>query len=206
MKYIYIIRTARVFSAIFRPYYMPVVGFIGLFSFTYLSLLPFNFKLFILLAIYCFTILIPQICIFCYRKINGWAPHQIRIQTNRTIPYAISIISYVACLWLMYRMHLPRYMCGIIVAALLIQASCAIINIWWKISTHSAGAGGIIGALLAYSTLFDFNIRSSWQQQNVTSTTYTWTSHRRNLIRHCFRIHRNYHLNRIYRIDKQQKQ
>lgn len=157
MKYIYIIRTARIFSAIFRPYYMPVVGFIGLFSFTYLSLLPFNFKLFILLAIYCFTILIPQICIFCYRKINGWAPHQIRIQTNRTIPYAISIISYVACLWLMYRMHLPRYMCGIIVAALLIQASCAIINIWWKISTHSAGAGGIIGALLAYSTLFDFN-------------------------------------------------
>ncbi|HIY36099.1 MAG TPA: phosphatase PAP2 family protein [Candidatus Paraprevotella stercorigallinarum] len=157
MKYIYIIRTARVFSAIFRPYYMPVVGFIGLFSFTYLSLLPFNFKLFILLAIYCFTILIPQICIFCYRKINGWAPHQIRIQANRTIPYAISIISYVACLWLMYRMHLPRYMCGIIVAALLIQASCATINIWWKISTHSAGAGGIIGALLAYSTLFDFN-------------------------------------------------
>lgn len=157
MKYIYIIRTARVFSAMFRPYYMPVVGFIGLFSFTYLSLLPFNFKLFILLAIYCFTILIPQICIFCYRKINGWAPHQIRIQANRTIPYAISIISYVACLWLMYRMHLPRYMCGIIVAALLIQASCAIINIWWKISTHSAGAGGIIGALLAYSTLFDFN-------------------------------------------------
>ena len=57
----------------------------------------------------------------------------------------------------MYRMHLPRYMCGIIVAALLIQASCATINIWWKISTHSAGAGGIIGALLAYSTLFDFN-------------------------------------------------
>lgn len=157
MKYIYIIRTARVFSAIFRPYYMPVVGFIGLFSFTYLSLLPFNFKLFILLAIYCFTILIPQICIFCYRKINGWAPHQIRIQANRTIPYAISIISYVACLWLMYHMHLPRYMCGIIVAALLIQASCATINIWWKISTHSAGAGGIIGALLAYSTLFDFN-------------------------------------------------
>ena len=157
MKYIYIIRTARVFSAIFRPYYMPVVGFIGLFSFTYLSLLPFNFKLFILLTIYCFTILIPQICIFCYRKINGWAPHQIRIQANRTIPYAISIISYVACLWLMYRMHLPRYMCGIIVAALLIQASCATINIWWKISTHSAGAGGIIGALLAYSTLFDFN-------------------------------------------------
>lgn len=157
MKYVYIIRTARVFSAIFRPYYMPVVGFIGLFSFTYLSLLPFNFKLFILLAVYCFTILIPQICIFGYRKINGWAPHQIRFQENRTIPYAISIISYVACLWLMYRMHLPRYMCGIIVAALLIQASCATINIWWKISTHSAGAGGIIGALLAYSTLLGFN-------------------------------------------------
>jgi membrane-associated phospholipid phosphatase len=29
--------------------------------------------------------------------------------------------------------------------------------VWWKISIHSAGAGGVIGALIAYSILFVFN-------------------------------------------------
>ena len=48
-------------------------------------------------------------------------------------------------------------MCGILVAALLVQAVCIVVNIWWKISMHCAGAGAIIGALLAYSVLFVFN-------------------------------------------------
>ena len=39
----------------------------------------------------------------------------------------------------------------------MIQLVCAVINIWWKISTHAAGAGGIIGALVAYSVIFMFN-------------------------------------------------
>ena len=35
--------------------------------------------------------------------------------------------------------------------------SVGIVNVWWKISMHSAGAGGVIGALVAYSVLFMFN-------------------------------------------------
>lgn len=42
-------------------------------------------------------------------------------------------------------------------AALVIQILCAIINVWWKISTHTAAIGGVTGALLAFSFLFAFN-------------------------------------------------
>ena len=79
------------------------------------------------------------------------------MRENRAIPYILFILSYVACLHLMFRMHMPRYMCGILVSALLIQMVCVIVNVWWKISMHSAGAGGVIGALVAYSVLFMFN-------------------------------------------------
>ena len=48
-------------------------------------------------------------------------------------------------------------MSGILVGALLIQGSCALINAKWKISMHCAGAGGAIGALVAYSLIFYFN-------------------------------------------------
>lgn len=157
MKYRTLIVTARLLSMVFRPYYMPIVGFVSLFTFTYLNLLPFYYKIPILLMVYVFTILLPRLCIWVYRKLNGWAPVQLRLRENRVVPYILFILSYVACLYLMYRMHLPRYMCGILYSALLIQMACAIVNIWWKISVHSAGSGGVIGALLAYSVLFMFN-------------------------------------------------
>ena len=144
-------------SVISRPYYMPVVGFLALFTFTYLSLLPLFYKLLVLSMVWIFTIALPRLCVFVWRKLNGWAPMQLRLRERRAVPYVMFMLSYTACLHLMFRLHLPHYMCGILVAALLVQAVCIVVNIWWKISMHCAGAGAIIGALLAYSVLFVFN-------------------------------------------------
>ena len=148
---------ARVLSVISRPYYMPVVGFLALFTFTYLSLLPLFYKLLVLSMVWIFTIALPRLCVFVWRKLNGWAPMQLRLRERRAVPYVMFMLSYTACLHLMFRLHLPHYMCGILVAALLVQVVCIVVNIWWKISMHCAGAGAIIGALLAYSVLFVFN-------------------------------------------------
>lgn len=152
-----LIIVAKLLSVVFRPYYMPIVGFVALFTFTYLSLLPFYYKMIILSMVYVFTILLPRICIYIYRRLNGWASHQLRLREYRAVPYGLFILSYVACLHLMMRMHMPHYMCGILASSLLIQLVCVLVNIWWKISIHSAGAGGVIGALIAYSILFMFN-------------------------------------------------
>ena len=157
MKHKGLIVAARLLSAVFRPYYIPIVGFVALFTFTYLSLLPLLYKLTVVAMVYVFTILLPRLCIYVYRKLNGWAPVQLRLRENRAIPYILFILSYVACLHLMFRMHMPRYMCGILVSALLIQMVCALINVWWKISTHTAGIGGLAGGLVVYSIAFSFN-------------------------------------------------
>ena len=117
-------QTARLLSAVFRPYYIPMVGFMVLFTFTYLRVLPFLYKLTVLAMVYVFTILLPRLCIYVYRKLNGWAPAQLRIRENRAVPYLLFIFSYLSCLHLMFRMHMPRYMCGILVSALLIQVVC----------------------------------------------------------------------------------
>ncbi len=157
MRHKGLVVAARLLSVVFRPYHMPVVGFAALFTFTYLSLLPWPYKLTVLAMVCAFTILLPRLCIYVYRRLNGWNPVQLRTREKRAIPYLLFILSYAACLYLMSRMHMPRYMCGILVSALLIQVVCATVNVWWKISVHSAGAGGVVGALVAYSTLFMFN-------------------------------------------------
>ena len=46
---------------------------------------------------------------------------------------------------------------SIVTAALFIQITCAMINVWWKISTHTAAIGGVAGALFVFAEFFGFN-------------------------------------------------
>ena len=60
----------------------------------------------------------PMLAIYLFQKINGWGIHELGHREKRFVPYALTIVSYVACLLTMYKIHLPRYMSGIIVATL----------------------------------------------------------------------------------------
>lgn len=125
--------------------------------FTYLSLLPWAFKLSILLLIVLGTILLPRWTIRFWRRSRGWERHLLRLRENRFFPYLIYFLYYAFTLHMLNRFHLPHYMSGILIGAMIIQGTCALINTKWKISMHSAGVGGAIGALIAYSLLFYFN-------------------------------------------------
>lgn len=149
--------TARIVSLIFTPFMVPFVAFCLLFFFTYLSIMPLQYKLTVLGLVYCFTILLPMLGIYLFQKINGWTFHELGHREKRFIPYGMTILSYMACLLTMYRIHLPRYMSGIIVATLICMVICTAINTRWKISTHMASSGMMVGGLLSYSFIFQFN-------------------------------------------------
>lgn len=157
MKHRNLIIAARVISLVFTPFYLPVVGLTALFVFSYLSLLPFRYKAVVVGLAYLFTVLAPTLLIHAYRRYNGWTPVELGRKERRMVPYVISIACYFACVYLMERMHIPRFMGGILIAALLIQITCAVINAWWKISTHTAAIGGVAGALFAFADIFGFN-------------------------------------------------
>lgn len=155
-----IIIVARILSVIFTPFYLPLVGLIALFLFSNLSYYPFLAKIFVLTLVYLFTVLMPTLLIRAYRNYHGWTPIEFGAKEKRIIPYVISIICYFSCFYFMKRMHIPHFMGTILIAALFIQIVCAIINIHWKISTHSAAIGGVAGAIMAFSHIFIFN--PSW--------------------------------------------
>lgn len=153
----YLLVGARWLSSIFRPEFMPVVGFLTLFLFTYLNLLPWQFKTLVLVLVILGTVLLPRWTIRFWRKARGWERHLLRLRQNRYFPYLIYILYYCFTLHTLNRLQLPYYMSGILVGAIIIQTACALINIKWKISMHCAGAGGVTGALMAYSLIFYFN-------------------------------------------------
>lgn len=152
-----LIRTAKVISGILTPFSIPFLAFLVLFLFSYLRIMPIQYKLIVLGIVYCFTILTPTITIFLFRKINGFAVHELSERKKRYIPFMLTIFSYIFCMMMMHKLNIPWYMTGIILAALIMQIICVVVNMKWKLSEHMAGMGGIVGGLISFSELFGYN-------------------------------------------------
>ena len=152
-----IILAARIVSMLFTPFYLPLVGLMALFVFSYLSQMPWAYKLQVLMLVYVFTILLPTVLIHLYRRYQGWNLIELGIKERRVVPYVISILCYFFCVYLMDLFHIPHFMGTMVSAAMFIQIICALINVWWKISTHMAAIGGVAGALFVFGEFFGFN-------------------------------------------------
>ena len=152
-----LIKIARLVSAVFTPFSIPFLAFLALFLFSYLSIMPIQYKLIVLGIVYCFTIMMPVLTIFIFKKINGFSAQELGERKKRYTPFFLTIISYVFCLVMMNRLNIPWYMSGIILAALIMMVICVIVNLKWKLSEHMAGAGAVIGGLVAFSALFGYN-------------------------------------------------
>lgn len=148
---------ARVISALFTPFIVPFVAFLLLFLCSYLHIMPLGYKLLVLGVVCCFTILMPTATIFIFRKINGFTRADLGDRRKRHMPFLLTIASYICCLLMMERLSIPWYMSGIILAALLMLLTCAAANLRWKLSEHMAGAGAVVGGLVAFSALFGYN-------------------------------------------------
>ena len=151
------LRVARITSIVFTPFSIPFLAFLVLFLFSYLRIMPILYKGIVLGIVYCFTILTPTITIFLFRKINGFARQELSERKKRYVPILLTIISYVFCLLMMRKLHIPWYMTGIIFVSLVISIICILVNLKWKLSEHMAGMGGIIGGLVSFSALFSYN-------------------------------------------------
>lgn len=158
MKNRYLVRTAQCISLIFSPFYLPVLAFVVLFFFSYLNYTSWAYSLTVILTVYLFTVLLPELGIFVYRRLNGWTRRELSRRERRIVPYILSIASYAILLGLMDYLRMPRFTLGIVAGALGIQIACALINPWVKVSTHAAASGGLAGALMAVSIMLQYDL------------------------------------------------
>ena len=133
------------------------MGLVALFLFSYLSMMPPLYKVTVTVMVWLFTVVIPQLLIRLYRHYQGWSLLKMLKREERMVPYVISIACYFTCYYIMKTLHMPHFMRAVLVAAIVIQIFCALINNWWKISTHTAAIGGTTGAVMAFAFIFGFN-------------------------------------------------
>ncbi len=148
---------AKAISAVFTPFYLPVVGLLAVFSLSHLSVLPLTYMTMVMGIVIICTVILPQLLIRLYRHYNKWTSIELGQRERRAVPYAISICSYLLCNYILTNLHIPYFLRSIITMALIIQVVCAIVNKWWKISTHTAAIGGVAGALQPFSYVLGFN-------------------------------------------------
>lgn len=147
---------ARFISMLFTPFIIPTVAFVVLFQLSF-RIMPIYYKLIVVSIIFSFTILMPVLTIYLFRRIHGLQANELGDRKRRYIPYLLTIISYAFCLLMMHRLHIPWYMSGVILAALLVMIVFILVNLKWKLSEHMGGAGVVIGSLVSFSALFEYN-------------------------------------------------
>lgn len=157
MKEKYLVRMSKIVSILCSPFLMPVMGLLILFTFSYLRILQWEVKLYIFIIFLLFTIMLPLTLIRMYCRYKGWKMKELKDKGKRLVPFIICISSYVVGYYCLTMNHMPYNIRCIIVAAIVIQILCAIINRWWHISVHSAAIGGLLGAIIAFSWRESFN-------------------------------------------------
>ena len=153
-----LMKIARVLSIVFSPFYTPVWILIVLFFNSYLQMLPIEYRLFLLFTVFIFTVFIPRLGINIFRMVMSWTHWQLSHREHRHMPYLLTICSYTVCLVVLSRINVVMFVRGVVMAAFVSQIICVFINAWWKVSTHMVGMGGMVGALIAFSNLFYFNL------------------------------------------------
>jgi hypothetical protein len=152
-----LLRAARIISWVFTPFSIPFLAMLALFLFSHLRIMPIQYKVIVLTLIYCFTILMPTIMIYVFRKISGFNLLEIGERRKRYIPLLLTILSYLFCLIVMRRLNIPWYMSGIILSCLISLIVSVIVNTFWKLSEHMIGIGEAIGGIISFGVLFGYN-------------------------------------------------
>ena len=153
-------KLAKVFSIILHPLLMPLYAtWIILNTGSYLSFStsPILQK-FIYFVVFISTTLLPSLGAWLLMKNGKINSLEMPERTERNLPFIITLLCYVASVYLLFNMPIPRIFAYMVAGGLLAIIWAFIINLKWKVSIHMMGIGGLMGLMLGYALLFHVNM------------------------------------------------
>lgn len=154
---------AFIISIVCHPMFMPVYGLLILFnSGTFISFIPYQAKKYIFLIVLICTVLLPLsfIPFYLFRKIID--DIHMRSNRERIIPLLVnSLFFYLGYLFLS-KLQLPPLIKSYMLACAVTVFLGLLVSIWWKISLHMLGIGGLIGAVILFSYRLGVDLKTIW--------------------------------------------
>ncbi|TAL70611.1 MAG: hypothetical protein EPN88_06250, partial [Bacteroidetes bacterium] len=154
-------KPAKIISVIFHPLFMPVYALLIIFSAPALfGYLPIQVKKLLVLIILVNNVLLPLSLLPFFRHWNIISSWTIDSRRERVFPLAMTTILYSVTAFILYGFPIPVFLKSFILATCFVSLLVTIINFWWKISLHSAGAGALIAIVIILS--FKMNSPLVW--------------------------------------------
>lgn len=150
---------AHTASILLHPLLMPMYGMLLLCAHIYFLQDQQNiqqvFSIYsgmIILGTFLLTLFIPAGTILLMWKLKHIDSLHIADPKQRTAPYLFTILSYAVWTYFLHAiLHLPPVITRIAIGAIIALVAVTIINLWWKISAHLTGIGGLLGGVCSYA-------------------------------------------------------
>jgi len=149
-------RLTQLISIIFHPIIMPVAGLIIISnSGIYASVIEPSLRNYLYFVFFAFTVLLPLALVPLYYYTGLVKNINMSGRKERLVPFYITLILYFAAYLLIKSLPLSRIYGKFMFSACTTLSVVFIISIFWKISAHMAGVGGITGLLAVLSYIFN---------------------------------------------------
>ena len=143
---------ALIISTLLHPLFMPILGVLFMYnSGTYASLLPYQAKRIILLVIAVNTCILPLLTIPLFVKLGLVKSLHMHHHRERIIPMGFTLIPYLFSVYFLGRLPIPGVITTFMLGAVALILISMVISIWWKISIHMLGIGGMMGFILSFT-------------------------------------------------------
>lgn len=141
---------AKIFSTIFTPLLIPTYGAFIALNFTFLGIVTsLSTRVIVVLAIFAFTCMVPISVIALLYRYGKISDPGVNNQKDRLIPYAITVLSYLASAIYLSNVNAPKWIPMFMIGGGIAALVSALINLKWKISAHGAAMGGLVALMFA---------------------------------------------------------
>jgi membrane-associated phospholipid phosphatase len=150
-----LIRLANFFSYLFHPVFFTLAGILFIFNTgLYITIIPVEFKKFIYYIIILSTVLIPLALLpvlYLYKSIQNITLNERR---ERIIPLLFTTICFYIGYYMVSRYASIRIIDVFLLACVSVLIIILIVSLFWKISLHMAGLGGLTGLVFMISCIY----------------------------------------------------
>ncbi|HHV85846.1 MAG TPA: hypothetical protein GXX42_08555 [Petrimonas sp.] len=142
---------ARIISSVFQPLLMPIYSILLLFVYTHFKFLFAGQFWTIMVPVILFSFAVPGVLIYVVYRLKLISDLSLKIRKERFIPYSIVLVSYLIMIFYYYRIGMPDWFLMLVASSIAVILIAIFITIWWKISAHMFGIGGLLGGVMSVS-------------------------------------------------------
>ncbi|MBP5561889.1 MAG: hypothetical protein J6X70_08860 [Muribaculaceae bacterium] len=138
---------ARFFSTVLSPLLMPSYGVFLMLWISPLCLKPVGERFKLLLITLGITCVLPMMIIAVLHNLNIINNKRLDRRKERLVPYIFGTLCYLGAACYMAYVHEPSWLVMFLGGGALACAVSTLVNVWWKISAHSAGIAGVLALI-----------------------------------------------------------